>query len=86
MKNEIIFCKLRLLVLMFLFLYIMFMLHKVGKGHGRCFLLFSFLYMTVKEVKGWCIIALFKSESTLKVGYLLRQIRDLLTDSCTIFL
>lgn len=47
---------------------------------------YCFLYMTLKEAKGWCIIALFKSESTLKVGYLLRQIRDLLTDSCTISL
>lgn len=62
------------------------MLHKAGKGHWRCFLLFSFLYMMLKEAKGSCIIALFKSENTLKVGCLLRQIRDDLTDSCTISL
>lgn len=42
--------------------------------------------MTLKEAKGWCIIALFKSENTLKVGYLLRQIRHFLTDSCRISL
>lgn len=44
------------------------MLHKAGKGHGRCFLLCFFLYMMLKEAKGWHVIAL-KSESTLRVGY-----------------
>lgn len=34
------------------------------EGGGGCFLLFSILYMMLEEAKGWCVIALFKSQST----------------------
>lgn len=71
---------------MFQFLYITFFYTRQGRGMGDVSYCFFFLYVTLKEAKGWCIIALFKSENTLKVGYLLRQIRHFLTDSCRISL
>lgn len=61
----------------------MFMLYKAGGGMSPTVFV---LYMMLIEAKCWCVIALFKSESTWRAGYLLRQIRGFQAGSCAICL